>query len=166
MHLFHTCFQTADVFICKIIQEQHVGDGLLVFLRFGAPLMLREAGLCVGSTVSASLVQRESREARKGWGPLRDVRAEAPRQAAWVALAGVASPGPASGRRGHAPAAGSTLLKTTPRSHTRPGGPVAGSWGARSPSFWKLTARLPGFVATTTITWAQTVVLYASKSLR
>lgn len=111
------------------------------------------------AAVSVSLVQQESREARKGWGPLQDVRAQAPRRAAWVALAGVTSPGPASGRRGRAPAAGSTLLKTTPRSHTRPDGPVAGSRGACSLSFWKLTARLPGFVATTSITWAQTVGL-------
>lgn len=67
----------------------------LCFLRFGAPLTLREAGLCVGSTVSVPLVQRESREARKGWGPLRDTRAEAPRRErrarAWPP-AGVAVP--------------------------------------------------------------------------
>lgn len=159
MHLFHTRFQTAAVSICKIAQSSTLRMLSLSFPRFGAPLVLREAGLCVGNSLCPPRVAGTHTEPGKARNPTgRESRA--PRRAARVALAGAAGPGLASGRRGHAPVAGEHAPENhPPRSHTRPGGPAAGSWGSRSLSFWKLTARLPGFAATTTITGAQMVVL-------
>lgn len=68
MHLFHTRFQTAGVFICKIIQQQHVEDGLLMFSKVRcSPYFKRSWAVCWQHSL-CPLVQRESREARKGWG--------------------------------------------------------------------------------------------------
>lgn len=152
MHLFHTRSQTADVSICKTAQQQHTEGALLVFPKVWCPPRFKRSWAVCWQQSLTPLRSGDSHEARKGSGPYR------PReQSAEVGTMG----GPhRSGKPGPGLRPGEQAPENhLPRSHTRPGGPAAGSWGSRSLSFWKPTARPPGFAATTTIAGAQMVVL-------
>ena len=159
MHLFHARFQTAGVFICKIIQQQHVENGLLMFSKVRcSPHFKRSWAVCWqhslcppratgvtrGEERLGTPTGRKSRGTEAGCtGGPRGSREPRP---------GLRQAWPCPSGEEHAP-------------ENHPEVPHKARWtcgsllGHRSLRFWKLTARLPGFVATTTITWAQMVAL-------